>query len=79
MSFDKPRTKTMKKFLEKEASRVVGVSIEADGVFIYTVSAEWCDDGGSGTFRGDSETDAVKKFYQRVLKGNGDINYPQPL
>lgn len=68
MTFDKPKTKTMKNFLKKESYRVIGLSIEPDGVFIYTNSTEWCDDSGSGTFRGDSETDAIKKFYSRVRK-----------
>lgn len=68
MTFDKPKTKIMKNFLKKESYRVIGLSIEPDGVFIYTNSTEWCDDSGSGTFRGDSETDAIKKFYSRVRK-----------
>jgi len=68
-----PRTKALKKFIEKEGpngrGRVVGVSIEGDdGVFIYTNSDEWCDDAGSGTFRGDSETEAIRNFYDRVRK-----------
>lgn len=66
MTFDKPRTSAMARFLKKEATRVTGLSIEADGVFIYTNSAKWCDDAGSGTFRGDSETQAIKRFYDRV-------------
>lgn len=77
--FDKPKTKAMSRFLEKEAGRVTGLSIELpDGVFIYTDSAQWCDDAGSGTFRGDSETDAIRVFYERVRKSNGDPDYPQP-
>ncbi|QIG74679.1 hypothetical protein EVC12_044 [Rhizobium phage RHph_I42] len=78
MSFNKPKTKAMKTFLEMEKSRIVGLSIEADGVFIYTRSHEWCDDAGSGTFRADSETAAIRAFYERVRKGNGDIENPQP-
>lgn len=70
MSFSKPRTKAMQKFLEKEGpngtGRVVGLSIECDGVFIYTNSDEWCDDSGAGTFRGDSETAAIRWFYEVV-------------
>lgn len=66
MRFDKPKTKAMAAFLKKEADRVVGLSIEPDGVFIYTNSNEWCDDAGSGTFRGDSETAAIRAFYERV-------------
>ena len=70
MSFDKPRTIAMATFLDRErrSGRVVGLSIEADGVFIYTRSSEWCDDAGSGTFRADSETAAIKRFYQRVRR-----------
>ena len=75
---DKPKTQTMRRFLDKEADRVVGLSIEIDGVFIYTNSHEWCDDNGSGTFRGDSETAAIRRFYERVRPGNGDVENPQP-
>lgn len=78
LMWDTPRTKSMKRFLEKEKHRIVGMTIEGDGVFIYTRSHEWCDDNGSGTFRGDSETAAVKRFYARVRRGNGDIENPQP-
>lgn len=66
MTYDKHKTKSMTRFLEKESDRVVGLSIEPDGVFIYTNSWEWCDDAGSGTFRGDTETQAIKRFYDRV-------------
>lgn len=65
--FDVPKTKAMNRFLLKEP-RVVGLSIEPDGVFIYTDSSQWCDDAGSGTFRGDSETHAIKIFYERVQR-----------
>lgn len=78
LMWDKPKTAAMRKFLEKEKYRIVGMTIEADGVFIYTNSHEWCDDSGAGTFRGDSETAAIKRFYERVQEGNGDKNYPQP-
>jgi hypothetical protein len=64
--FDTPRSISLRKFLVKEVDRIVGLSIEPDGVFIYTDTAEWHDDAGSGTFRGDSETDAIRKFYERV-------------
>lgn len=68
---DAPKTKAMKRFLERERHRVVDLSIEGDdGVFIYTRSAEWCDDAGSGTFRGDSETDAIRRFYDRVRRAD---------
>ncbi len=72
MTFDKPKTKTLQNFVNREgpkgSGRVVGLSIEPDGVFIYTDSSKWCDDAGSGTFRGDSELSAIKKFRQRVRK-----------
>lgn len=80
--FDNPRSKAMKNFLAKEGpkgtGRVVGMSIELpDGVFIYTKSSEWCDDAGSGTFRGDSETDAIKQFKRNVRRAelNEAANY----
>lgn len=76
--FDKPKTMAMQRFLKKERDRVVGLSIEGDGIFIYTRSSDWCDDAGSGTFRGDSETDAIRVFYDRVREGNGNADYPQP-
>lgn len=76
--FDRYKTKAMAAFLKKEAHRVVGLSIEDDGVFIYTRSHEWCDDHGAGTFRGDSETAAIKRFYERVCEGDGNRDYPQP-
>jgi hypothetical protein len=69
MRFDRPKTKAMQAFLAKEKDRVTGLSIEGeDGVFIYTRSAEWCDDSGSGTFHGDTETAAIKAFHDRVRK-----------
>lgn len=72
MDFYAPKTRAMRNFLAKEgptgSGRVVGTSHEPDGVFIYTNSVEWCDDAGSGTFRADSETAAIKTFYLRVQK-----------
>lgn len=68
---DRPRTKAMKAFLEKEKHRVVDLSLKGDDdVFIYTRSVEWCDDAGSGTFRGSSETDAIKVFYSCVRRAS---------
>lgn len=68
----KIRTTTLRRFIEAEgpagSGRVTGLSIEPDGVFIYTDSAAWCDDSGAGTFRGDSETAAVRAFRERVRK-----------
>ena len=71
MAFDTPRTKSMQNFLQREAHRVTGLSIEPDGVFIYTDSSQWCDDAGAGTFRADSETAAIKRFYELVQPGDG--------
>lgn len=78
MHFDTPKTQAMRKFLEKEKHRVVGLSIEHDGIWIYTNSHEWCDSYGAGGFRGDSETAAIKRFYDNVMEGDGNIEYPQP-
>jgi hypothetical protein len=75
-AFDTPRTKAMASFLRKERGRVVGLSIEPDGVFIYTNSDEWCDDAGAGTFRGDSETQAIKRFYDRVQRSTANRHEP---
>lgn len=69
-AYDRPRTKTMRNFLKREAPhRVVGLSIEPDGVFIYTDSEQWQDDSGAGTFREDSETEAIKYFRSMVQPG----------
>lgn len=69
-AFARPKTQRMRNFLLVEGpqglDRVTGLSIEDNGVFIYTNSKHWCDDHGSGTFRGDSETAAIFKFYDRV-------------
>jgi hypothetical protein len=66
-AYDRPRTKTMRNFLKREAPhRVTGLSIEPDGVFIYTDSEKWSDDSGAGTFREDSETEAIKYFRSMV-------------
>lgn len=68
--FDVPRTKALRAFIAAEgpngSGRVVGISIEPDGVFIYTDSAQWQDDAGAGTFRADSETGAIAAFRERV-------------
>jgi len=70
MNFSKYRTKAMQQFLQREEHRVTGLSIEADGVFIYTDSDKWHERGnpGCGTFRADSETAAIRKFYDRVVE-----------
>lgn len=56
----------MKRFLQKESDRVVDLSLEPDGVFIYTDSDKWSDCHGAGTFRGDTETGAIKRFYDMI-------------
>jgi hypothetical protein len=61
------RTKTLRKLLETDA-RIVGFTIEDDGVFIYTNSDEWCSSGGGGTWRADTETGAVRDFLGDVYK-----------
>lgn len=60
------KTKALRDFIAANSVRLKGISIEADGVFIYTDSSLWCDDAGAGTFRGDTETAAVKRFYANV-------------
>lgn len=59
-----PKTKTFNDFIakEREAGRITGYSIEDDGVFIYTDTDRFADDAGAGTFRGDSETAAIKQY-----------------
>ncbi len=70
--FDTPQTANLERFLSMEGpegnGRVVGLSIEQNGVFIYTDSSLWCDDSGAGTFRGDSESKAINNFYDRVMR-----------
>lgn len=61
------RTKTLRRLLETDM-RIVGFTIEPDGVFIYTNSAEWCEamNPGCGTWRADTETAAVRDFLSSV-------------
>jgi len=70
--YSTPKTKAMRDFLAKESDRVVGLSIEDDGVFIYTDSEQWVDDAGAGTFRADTETAAIKLFNEVVQKAEVD-------
>lgn len=65
--FSKPKTKALAALIAKD-KRIEGLSIECDGVFIYTNSAEWDDGDGSGTFRGDNETQAIKLYKERITK-----------
>jgi hypothetical protein len=66
-NFSTPKTKAMQKLLETD-DRITGLSIEPDGVFIYTDSSKWSDDAGAGTFTGKSETAAIKDFKDSVRK-----------
>ena len=58
-------TKRLQKLVESDP-RVTGYSIEPDGVFIYTDSSKWCDDHGSGTFTGETESEAIQRFKDQV-------------
>lgn len=58
--------KKLRALIEKDV-RIVAFTIEEDGVFIYTRSNEWCDDSGSGTFRGETVSEAIRKFKDRVM------------
>lgn len=57
--------KTLRTLIEKD-ERIVGFTIEPDGCFIYTNSAEWCDDSGSGTFSGHNVTAAIRRYKENV-------------
>ncbi len=70
--YSTPKTKAMRDFLAKESDRVVGLSIEDDGVFITTDTSQWTDDAGGGTFRADTETAAIKLFNEVVQKAEVD-------
>lgn len=61
------RSRALRNLVEKD-ERICAFTIEEDGVFIYTHSAEWDDGNGAGTFHGGSETEAVKKYKERVTK-----------
>lgn len=66
------RYKTFANLVEKD-HRITDFSDEtdSDGFFIYTNSSEWCDDSGSGTFRGDTVTEAIARFKDRVQPSEG--------
>jgi len=86
-AFDKPSTKAMRALIKAHGpdgtGRIVGLSIEGlppfQTVFIYTESAAWCDDSGSGTFAGGSESAAIARYKARVMPANGCRSNPQPL
>lgn len=61
------KTKTLRKLL-LEDKRIIGFINEGhDGVVIYTNSALWCDDAGSGQFRGRTEGEAARNFKAWVM------------
>lgn len=62
----------LRKLIESDP-RIVGFSIEEDGVFIYTESAKWDDGSGSGTFRGDNATEAIRYYRENVQENPGGI------
>lgn len=53
--------------------RIIGFSIEEDGVFIYTDSSKWDDGNGSGTFRGDTVAEAISRYKTNVQENPGGI------
>jgi hypothetical protein len=62
------KTKAMAALIESDA-RIIDISDEGeDGFFIYTRTAEWDDGNGSGTFRGDNETAAIRWFKGNVTR-----------
>lgn len=63
------RTKALRRLVESD-HRIEAFTIEDDGVFIYTNTAEWDDGNGAGTFRGDSETAAVRYFLRTVTRND---------
>lgn len=76
--FDQALTTACRAFLAREraAGRVTGFSREADGVFIYTDSSQWCDDHGAGTFRGDTEAAAMRRFKAQVQRAANPSPWP---
>jgi hypothetical protein len=65
-----PKTKALRDFMKANAHRVTDLAIESDGVWIYTDPLEWCDEHGAGTFRGDSESAAIRRFRDTVRPAN---------
>ena len=61
--------KRLRALIEKD-SRIIGYTIEPDGCFIYTNSSEWCDDAGSGTFRGDNVTECIRWYKETIQKAS---------
>lgn len=59
----------LRALIEKDA-RIVGFTVEPDGVFIYTNSAEWDNGNGAGTFRGDTAAEAMRRYKQDVTRND---------
>ena len=62
------KTKSLQAFLKANSHRVTHVIIDSDGVWLFTNSSQWHDGNNSGTFRGDSEAAAIRKFNDRITK-----------
>ena len=62
------KTKALQAFIKANSHRVTRVTIDSDGVWLFTDNSKWCDDHGSGTFRGDSEAAAMRRFNDRITK-----------
>lgn len=80
--FDAPQTQAMDSFIARHgpdgAGAVVGMTTGPDGVCLYTAPALWCDQSGAGTFRGDTETGAIRAFRESAVPGNGCTANPAP-
>lgn len=61
--------KTLRRLIEKD-TRIVAFTIEPDGCFIYTNTAEWDDGNGCGTFREDTVTAAIKSYKRDVTRND---------
>ena len=62
------KTKALQAFLKANSHRITNVTIDSDGVWLFTDSSHWHDGNSSGTFRGDSEAAAIRKFNDRITK-----------
>lgn len=59
--------KTFAEFLKRHADVIADYSFEPDGVFVSVTESSMLEDcHGSHTVRGDSPSDAMKKFRQRL-------------
>ena len=62
----------LKKLVDSDP-RVIAISVEEDGVFIYTETSKWDDGNGSGTFRGDNISEAIRWYKANVQENPGGI------